>query len=233
LEMHVEGDPQDAVRHLKFALAADPNDTDALLWLAAIYSLVGRSSSGYPLIERLLEIDPITPVYRVQSGYTAMADGELDRARPLLREAAELNEGHPGILYAYGQCLVMSGQVDEACRVFDRLTQAAPDSFFAQVGHCYQHALAGRADQLSAQLTPEVKEAAGSDGQYAWSVAQCFALAGDAAQGVEWLRRAVQYGNWNYPLLAQRDPLLVSLRGDARFGELMREVRRKWLSFEV
>ena len=231
--MHVEGDPQNAVRHLKFAVAADPNDTDALLWLSAIYGLVGRSSSAYPLVERLLEIDPITPVLRVQPGYLAMVDGDLGRARRLLREAAELNEAHPGVLYAYGQCLVMSGHTDEACQVFDRLTQAAPDSFFDQVGQCYQHALAGRADKLAADLTPELREGAGSDGQYAWSLAQCFALAGDTEQGLDWLSRAVQYGNWNYPLFAERDPLLVNLRGEPQFRDLMREVRQKWLSFEV
>jgi TolB-like protein/class 3 adenylate cyclase len=233
VEIHAKGDPQEAVRHLKLAVAADPNDTDALAWLSAIYGMAGRSSSAHPLVERLLEIDPITPALRVLPGYLAMVDGDLDRARGLLKQAAALNDANPGVVHAYGQCLAMCGRAEEAHRVFDHLTQTAPDSFFARVGQCYQHALRHQPDQVAARVTPDVREAAASDGQYAWSLAQCFALAGDVEQGLDWLSHAVQHGNWNYPLLADRDPLLVSLRGEQRFRDLMREVRQKWLSFEV
>jgi len=231
--IHDKGDPQEAVRHLKLAVAADPNDTDALAWLSSIYGMVGRSSSAYPLVERLLEIDPITPALRVLPGYLAMVDGDLDRARGLLERAAALNDANPGVVHTYGQCLAMSGRAEEAHRLFDHLTDTAPDSFFAHLGQCYQHGLRHQPDQVAARVTPDVREAAASDGQYAWSLAQCFAMAGDVEQGLNWLARAVQYGNWNYPLLAERDPLLANLRGEQPFRDLIGEVRQKWLKFEV
>jgi hypothetical protein len=39
--------------------------------------------------------------------------------------------------------------------------------------------------------------------------------------------RAVKIGNENYPLIA-RTQKLQALHGDARFGELLEELRRGW-----
>lgn len=233
VEIHAKGDLQETARHLKLALTADPNDTDTLFWLSVIYGFAGRSSSAYPLIERLLEIDPLTPFPHVMPGYLAMLDGDFERARPLLLEAYELDRANPIVAQAYGQLLVMSGRPDEAHAVLDRLTADAPDSFFAKVGQCYQHALRREPEKVLATVTQDVHDAAGTDAQYSWSLAQCFALAGNREQGLAWLANAVKYGNWNYPLLAERDPLLTGLRPDERFRHLMRDVRQKWLSFEV
>jgi tetratricopeptide (TPR) repeat protein len=127
----------------------------------------------------------------------------------------------------------MSARADEAHRLFDHLTETAPDSFFAHLGQCYQYALRRQPDQVAARVTPDVRDAAASDGHYAWSLAQCFAVAGDVEEALSWLAQAVHYGNWNYPLLAERDPMLASLRGEQRFRDLMGKLRQEWLNFEV
>ena len=48
----------------------------------------------------------------------------------------------------------------------------------------------------------------------------------DAA--MKWLQAAVAQGFINYPYLAKRDPLLVNVRSDTRFSELMSEVKPRW-----
>jgi hypothetical protein len=54
-------------------------------------------------------------------------------------------------------------------------------------------------------------------------------LAGEGAEAIRWLRNAALDQNFsNYPLLAERDPLLAPLRSVPGFGELMAAVKRKW-----
>jgi hypothetical protein len=65
--------------------------------------------------------------------------------------------------------------------------------------------------------------------EYSWCMAQCLVLAGEGAEAIRWLRNAALDQNFsNYPLLAERDPLLAPLRGVPGFGELMAAVKRKW-----
>ena len=73
----------------------------------------------------------------------------------------------------------------------------------------------------------------GGDAQYCWFLAECYALAGDAASAIRWLQRAVSLGFINYPLLAERDPFLASLRDEPAFGSLIADVHRRWEGFTV
>jgi TolB-like protein/class 3 adenylate cyclase len=233
VETHAKRHLQDAVDHLKVALAAHPNDTDSLFWLSAVYGVVGRSSAGYPLVERLLELDPLTSLHHLMPGFLALLDADFARAGPLLRKAYDMEPANPPIAQIYGQLLVMVGDTAGAGAVFDRLSRDAPESFFAKLGRCYQRALARDRAGLEAELTPDVEGGAASDAEYAWNLAHCFAMVGDDGRALDWLRRSVACGNCNYSLLAERDPLLASLRQNADFQALMREVRQAWLAFRA
>ena len=50
----------------------------------------------------------------------------------------------------------------------------------------------------------------------------------EPVDAVRWLRICVTRGFVNYPFLAERDPFLESVRGDAAFQGLMGEVRQRW-----
>ena len=54
-----------------------------------------------------------------------------------------------------------------------------------------------------------------------YDLAAVHALHGDADGALRWLRDAVGVGWW-YPDIARRDPLLASLRGDARFTQMLK-----------
>ena len=64
-------------------------------------------------------------------------------------------------------------------------------------------------------------------------VADCHALVGDADGCLDWLRSAVDRGLINFPLLAQFDPFLESVRGSAAFESLLDEVEVRWKALEV
>ena len=59
-------------------------------------------------------------------------------------------------------------------------------------------------------------------------LAEGYALLRRPVDAVRWLRICVTRGFVNYPFLAERDPFLESVRGDAAFQGLMGEVRQRW-----
>jgi hypothetical protein len=64
-------------------------------------------------------------------------------------------------------------------------------------------------------------------------VAAAFAFLGAADEAFEWLEHAVAAGFVHYPMLAEHDPFLASVRGDARFLKLLARVKEEWEQFEV
>jgi tetratricopeptide (TPR) repeat protein len=233
IEIHAKGDPQVAVDHLKVALAANPNDPDALFWLSLIYGCVGRPSSGYALAIRLLDIDPLTPLHHVVPGFLDVLDGDPQRALPWLSRAHELEPENPITSIAYGQALAMAGETGEGCRVLDGIWEHVPDSFFASLGQVFSLAVQGRHREAQVAITPVVIDTARHDLQYSWTLAQCYAMAGRVDEANAWVNNAVRQGFWNYPLLAERDPMLAPLREDQRFLTLMRTTKEKWLNFRA
>ncbi len=233
LNTHEKGSIQKSVRHLRLALKANPNDTDTLLWLAILYGLVGRISSGHAMAERLLGLDPLTPLPQILPGFLHLMDGDLVRGRTCLLKGHELNPGNPITTLAYGQALAMNAWSEEAESVFASLEEFVPDSFFSHLGEFFIHALRRDKDAALSSVTDVLKVEAGSDLQYSWSMAQCFALIDERDNAMQWLENAVQYGFWNYPLLSERDPLLAPIRDHERFSALMKKVKKKWIDFEV
>lgn len=80
-----------AVTHFKRALAIDSDAADTLFWLGAVYNLqTGKASAAKPLAEKLLEIDPLTPMNYLILGFTQWMKGQLDDALSTFEKHASL-----------------------------------------------------------------------------------------------------------------------------------------------
>jgi non-specific serine/threonine protein kinase len=233
IEISARGNPQVAVDHLRAALEANPNDPDALFWLAIIYGFAGRPSSGYALAIRLLDIDPLTPLHHLVPGFLDVLDGDAERGLPWLAKARDLEPANPIAGVAYGQALAMAGQRHEACRILEDVATRVPGSFFAGMSIVLSRALDGCHEESLAALSNDVLDNAQRDLQYSWTLGQCYALLGRLDDACGWVENAVRHGFWNYPLLALRDPLLQSLREHPRYRILMNETKTLWLGFRA
>jgi TolB-like protein/class 3 adenylate cyclase len=226
VEMHA-GSKQDAIKYLNLALARNPNDPDALLWLTVLYGFVGHPSSGRPLATRLLRLDPLTPFYQMLPGFLSWMDGDFAAAAKPFEMAAAMDPGNPIVRVTHGQVLLFDGRRAEATLTFTALARDLPDTLFAQLASLYLCALEGDALAVSSALTPALEEAARADMQYSWSVAECLALVGDTSRALDWLGNAVKRGLWNHRILAELDPLLASLRGSDEFTRVIEAARRQ------
>lgn len=228
-----QGRTLEGIRLLQRALGADPNDTDTLAILSSFYGFLGKPEAGEPLARRLLELDPLTPLYQCWPGIVAMMRSEFSDAVEPMTLARRLEPGNPLVLCLHGLALVLDGQRDDAKSIFTSLSEQAPDNFFGKLARLFALALEDDRQGVIEAVGEEFRAAAAADPFYAWNVAQCFALVGDAEEAVEWLERASDRGFLNHPLLAEHDPLLAPVRSDPAFGELMQRIEARWKAFEL
>ncbi|MBI4472699.1 MAG: protein kinase, partial [Acidobacteria bacterium] len=227
------GDFQGSMKQLKRALAGDPNDPDTLLWLCVFAGACGKAREAAPWAERLLEVDPLTPLYQVLPAVLAMFEGDFEHALEMLSKSYTANLDNPAVRLTYGQVLALNGRFEQAYTVFDALQKEMPDSPFAQLGVFYEKALRDEPEAALASVNPELESAMGADPQYSWMFAQCYAVIGERERALDWLQRAVALGFINYPLLARFDPLLENLRSEPHFQTLIRKVESRWKDFEL
>jgi non-specific serine/threonine protein kinase len=227
------GRTQQAVRLLKKSLESNPNDPDTLSWLCVICSLSGKGYSVSAMAQRLIDVDPLTPMWQIVPGIVATHSGEFGRALAPFERALEADPQNPMLQLAYGQVLALNGRVDEAVATLRALSLVAEGNFFSQLGGFYAHALLGDRDAALSSVSEDLKSAASVDLNYAWLMAQAYALIGETPLALEWLNIAAERGFINFPLLHHLDPFLENVRGEPEFKRLMQSTRERWEAFEV
>jgi non-specific serine/threonine protein kinase len=227
------GHTQEAVRLLKKSLESNPNDPDTLSWLCAICSLSGKGYAVVSMAQRLIDVDPLTPMWQMVPGLVSMLSGEFGRALEPFERALKSDPQNTMLRLVYAQALALNGRVDEAVSKLDELSAIADGNFFTVLGTFYCHAL--RHDKQTALrcVSEELTSAAIADMNYAWIMAQGYALIDERQTSLEWLKAAVERGFINFPLLYHLDPFLENVRGEPGFESLMQSTRQQWEAFEV
>ena len=222
-----------ALRRLKRSLDEAPNDTASLFWGCLVAALCGRLPLAERWVERLIAVDPVTPIFQLTPGTMAWFRGDYQRAWALWSERHEDVLANPVMLLIYGHLAVLTGRNDEGERILTDLARLVPNHPISRLGVVYQRAFTGDREQVIALLTPDLIGALEGDPQYCWFLAQCYALVQEIDPGIRWVEAAVSRGFLNYDLLATLDPFLTNLREDQRFAALMRDVRRRMDAIDI
>jgi hypothetical protein len=123
--------------------------------------------------------------------------------------------------------LLNQGMVDDAQALLEDVRGQNPhfDGVLPLLAQCLS--VRGQHAEAAALISDRVREIAAADHDIALWLAELYAMEFLVEKALEWLQRAVKIGNENYPLIA-RTPKFDALRTDARFGELVEELRRGW-----
>ena len=226
-------DPAGAMADFKRALALDPNDPEALLWLGYGYAVAGRSALARALMERLQQVDPLTSINLCMYGMVAMFDGCYEEAMRWTQRSVDIDPTNPSHRMVHALMLAANGHRDEAAMLLDVVARDTPDMAWARMAPAMSHALRGERDAVLRVMTSELRAAAWWDDIFCWWAADALALVGEREAALDFVERAAAFGWINYPFLAQHEPFLASIRGEERFGRLMERVRRSWEAFEA
>jgi TolB-like protein/tetratricopeptide (TPR) repeat protein len=221
------GRPEDALPDLHRAYELSPGDANLLTELCRYSNTAGLRSHG-ALVDRAVQIDPLTPItWGVVSTYH-WVNGRGDEAAAAAHRAASMASAPSMLDVIAGWQIASSGRHRQAIEILDRVARSAAGTPVAAGVWFLASALRGSgADALP---DPDLMRATLRNEFVACFMADAYALAGRTDDALEWLGAAVRYGLINYPFLTEHDPFLAPLRDDPRFKMLTADVRPRWES---
>jgi hypothetical protein len=121
----------------------------------------------------------------------------------------------------------------EAFSIIDQMAKESPNNAFSKLGLLLKFGLLKDRERTLQIMTPDFQKTCQRDASFSHSVAITLALLSEKKEALDWLENAVNRGLINYPLLAEKDPWLDSIRSEPRFKKLMERVKYEWEHFEV
>ena len=222
---------QDAVSDLKAAIAIEPNHADTLLLLANCYLISGQVRAARPLIDRVLALDPLTPVSRCMPAFADVMEGHFTAAVDPYRQMCEMDPGNPMARLFYVWALVLNRRIETVRSVLEAFPPDVRDTVPARLAFFLADALEGKVDKAHAAVM-QIESVATAADVFPRIIAQGYALIGMPERALHWLTITVDRGFINYPFLARHDPLLADLRSQPGFVRLMERVRERWERFQ-
>jgi serine/threonine protein kinase/Flp pilus assembly protein TadD len=233
LSLHA-GNSVEAIRHLQRAMEGDSSDAETLLWLSYLLAVhAGRPDQAKPVAERWVAIDPLHPIARMSLELVPWMKGELKSATKGVEEWYNQDPDDQIRAFYLGHLLAWTGRHEESLRLAEKMVRQDPGDGMGQTLLFLALAINGRAVAAKRAIPHSMRDSIWMDFHLPWLMAEGYALLGDKDEALRWLERAVEQGNFNYPLWNELDPLLANVRGEERFLKLMERVKKEWENFEV
>ncbi|MDH3648944.1 MAG: tetratricopeptide repeat protein [Saprospiraceae bacterium] len=200
--------------HLTKALELDPGNSEIVLWSGIQESIAGDPYKAVQLIEKAVQLDPVTyrPLGILMTGYYYV--GRCDDAIRTAREALRSNPRNPSSRATIGLCHLQQGLLKEAEAAFDEISLDWL-SYTVQSMLAFAQGDTARSDEQFNQLIVQFGAFAG------YQIAQINAFRNNHDKTFEWLQKAYE----------AKDPGLTHLRTDPIFKTVHSDPR--WKPFLV
>jgi non-specific serine/threonine protein kinase len=227
-----------ALKHFKRALDIDPNDLQALFWAGLEYFWhVGKPDLAKPIIEKLVILDPLSPLNHVIIGLHFAWTGEYDNALKSFEHVLELQPDSILARFWTAYTLLWSKEYDKAYDLIDSMAQKESTEQMHKVFTGWllflKYGLDGKRSEALESLNEDVINFFWNDADLPFYGAGGFALINEKEEAFRWLEHSIKKGYINYPVLLETDPFLENIRGEPRFKKLMERVKQEWENFEV
>ncbi|MDB5942527.1 MAG: integral rane protein-like protein [Ramlibacter sp.] len=118
-----------AEKYYEEALACNPNESLAWLWLGMNAGFKGESKLAADATERALSLSPLDPLryyYESLAASAAVADGRYERTIELAKSSLRLNRSHSSTYRALAIAQALSGRSDDARKTIQHLLELEP-----------------------------------------------------------------------------------------------------------
>ncbi len=215
----------EAVKLTKQILEINPNSAEAHFSLGYIYRYAGLNESAIVEMEKAINLDSKNQGYRSIIA-TYFFAGEFEKAV----EAGALFEESEFILLFKGLAYFSLGKNSEAMACFNKVIALDPGNRQAISSSIVKAFMEGNI-KLGISYAKKYEQIDSGDAEAWYFISFLYGMLGDAEGCIRCLRRAVDGGFFNYPLMS-RDKNLDSAREEPEFQEILEEARLKHLAFK-
>jgi TolB-like protein/Flp pilus assembly protein TadD len=204
------------------ALQLSPNDSMTHLHLADYMSIQNRHEEAIAQFQRVLELDPISPVYIAFFGMILYRARRFEEAVEQCQKALEIAPHYPNALWFMSLAQEQQGHLHEAIASLEKavnLSQGQGSYFQALLGRAY--GLAG--DKAKAQgILDGLKALSLQRYVSPFDIAVVYAGLGDLPSAFQWFDRA--YEERVFRIIELTLPMFDDLRSDPRWQVLVRRI---------
>lgn len=206
-------------RHLTRAIDLRPSD-DKYLTMSNTLSVEGKFEAAFHYIDKALELAPFSSVNHHFKGFLHYLSEDYEAAIPWFEKSLELQPELPFPHLYFGRALLMLGRLEEGLAYFEALPDSNSGDLAKLGGMTQAFIMLGRAEEAEAGMK-KLKDCLDSDarGSAMSLLVVCQVQEGKLDLAMEWVEKGISEHLPNM-LLLFTDPLVKSLRSEARFLEL-------------
>jgi len=194
-----------------------PTNLTAIRGAAQVAGNLGRLKEAVALHDRVLELDPLSPVEYFHAGLLYYDAGDLEKAKAAFQKTLALDAGHNFAYCSLAQTLLLDGKPQEA------LEEAQKE----KIDECRIYTLAlvyhdlGRAKDSESNLSEAISKYAKDMG---YEIASVYAFRNERDQAIEWLNKAYDAEDPGL-VLVKIDPTFKNLHGDPRYTAFLKKMK--------
>jgi serine/threonine protein kinase len=211
--------PEEAEKALKI----NPDDIDARIWLSNYFMSDGNFASAKALLNQMRVSDPLFFPARMCLADILRQEGDISGA---VRELEKILEASPRNQYAIEKMVRVQfdgNDLSQARRLLDSLPAEDQQNYQVKMARALLLALEGKRAEATALMDEEVLKYAELAFWFTSEAAECYAVLGEKEKALDWLEKAVRNGD-ERDAWFRRDPLLVNLHDNPRFGKILDSV---------
>lgn len=198
------------------ALSLEPDNAAAYNNYGQLLQSLGRLPEAIAAAKKSTELNPLSGAAWQNLTRFLIDHGDFSEAQVAARRASEISPLDMISLNNLGTLELLQGHGAEALQTFRKIGFEG----FRQQGIAMAEHTLGNARE-SQQALDDLSSKHGQDGPY--EIAEIYAWRGETDKSFEWLNRAYELGDGGLANL-KSDPLLASLRNDARYAALVKKM---------
>ncbi len=216
-----------AEREFERAIELNPNLPEPHQWSAYLFGAQDRFDLALERLRRARKLDPLSIIITTNTGEILYRAGRYDDAIAECEKALEMDPQFAKALYWRAMAWIASDRLVESIAFLEAALKLPGETqTLASIFLAVARARAGRREEAQ-QAFDQLLQHAASNYAPPFYLAIVAASLGDTEQAFEWLERAYQERSGWMPWL-KHEPLLDSLRADARFSDLLRRIGLNW-----
>ena len=195
--------------------------------------MIGKGNQVIAMSNRIIKIDRLNPL-----GYFAIAmgyfwNGQFELALEMMShktiDAIVSNPDESSIWLVFKAYFhVYTGDTERAEELLKPVRWTAQGDIGIQLAEFLRTILQAKGEHFEEIITRQFEITVGSDPTWSIMVATFYAMLNLKDDAIIWAEKAASRGFINYPYLSQHDPYLAKLRGETRYEDLLKKVKREW-----